>query len=70
MCLRGRIEPSVGEACPICSSTVERILEVAPGGAAKPARKHKDHSVQTGRQHPEAGTAALLEPLSSQKARR
>jgi len=41
ICMRGRIEPSVGEACPICFSTVERILEVAPGGATKPAASAK-----------------------------
>ncbi len=32
MCMRGIVQPVVGAVCPICSSTVERILEVTPGG--------------------------------------
>lgn len=39
MCMKGTIEPVVGAVCPICSSTVERILEVAPGGASAAAVK-------------------------------
>jgi hypothetical protein len=30
MCMRGVVQPVVGAVCPNCSSTVERILEVAP----------------------------------------
>jgi len=41
MCMRGTIQPVVGAVCPICSSTVERILEVVPGGGES-ARKGKD----------------------------
>jgi hypothetical protein len=36
MCMRGTIQPVVGAVCPTCSSTVERILEVASGGAPEP----------------------------------
>jgi hypothetical protein len=38
MCMTGTIQSVVGEVCPICSSTVERILEVAPGGVSNLAR--------------------------------
>jgi len=51
MCLRGRIQPVVGEVCPICSSTVERILEVAKAGALKPADKLNDCRMRMERQH-------------------
>jgi hypothetical protein len=67
--MRGRIEAAVGEVCPICSATVERILEVAPGGVYKPARKRKDCSVRVGQQYPEVGSALLLDFLNSRKAR-
>jgi len=39
MCMRGTIQRVVGAVCSICSSTVERILEVGPGGASEPAIK-------------------------------
>jgi hypothetical protein len=42
MCMTGRIQPVVGEVCSICSSTVERILKVTPGGAPNPTRKRRD----------------------------
>jgi hypothetical protein len=42
MCLRGTIQPAVGEVCPICSSTVERILEDAPDGAPQEADRPRD----------------------------
>jgi hypothetical protein len=29
ICMRGTVQPTVGQVCPICSSTVERILQVA-----------------------------------------
>jgi hypothetical protein len=69
MCLRGTVQPAIGEVCPICSSTVERILEVAPGGAPRLARKRKDCSIRVGTQHSEVGSAVLLDFLDSRKAR-
>jgi hypothetical protein len=49
MCMRGTVRPVVGEVCSICSSTVERILEVATGGAPRVARKRKDCCIRVGR---------------------
>jgi hypothetical protein len=46
MCMRGTIQPVIGAVCPICSSTVERILEVAPGGAPKPVCKRRDCTIR------------------------
>lgn len=38
MCMRATIRPVVGEVCPTCGSTVERILEIVTGGTPKPAQ--------------------------------
>jgi hypothetical protein len=67
--MRGKVRPVVGEVCPICSSTVVRILEVAPGGHAQPARKRKDCSIRLERQDPKQGSAVLLDFLNSRKVR-
>ena len=46
MCLKGTIQPTVGAVCPICTSTVERILEVlrrASSGIVKCTRNNGSH---------------------------
>ena len=69
MCMRGAVQPVVGAVCPICSSTVERILEVTPGGAPRISPKRKDCSIRLGQQDRGVGTAVLLDFLNSRKAR-
>jgi len=69
MCLRGVVQAVVGEVCPICSSTVERILEVAPGGAPKAARKRRDCSIRMEHQNSVVVSAVLLDFPGSRKAR-
>jgi hypothetical protein len=39
-CLKGTVQPVVGEVCSNCSSTVERILEVAPANKIRDCRMH------------------------------
>jgi hypothetical protein len=69
MCMRATIQPVIEEVCPICASTVERILEVAPGGVIKSARKHRDYPVRVGQQRGrEAEAGALVEVFTSRKA--
>ena len=51
MCMTGTIQPVVGEVCPICSSTVERILEDAPAGAPQPADRPRDCSMRAEDRH-------------------
>jgi hypothetical protein len=68
MCMRGTIQPVVGAVCPICSSTVERILEVAPGRASEPARKGKDCSNRVELQDLESDPAALECPANIKSA--
>jgi hypothetical protein len=68
MCMCGAIQPVVGAVCPICSSTVERILELAPGGASEPARKGKDCSNHVELQDLESVPAALECPASIKSA--
>jgi hypothetical protein len=69
MCMRGTVQPAVGEVCPICSSTVERILEVATGGAPRVARKRKDCSIRVGTGYSETGSGVLLDFLDSRRIR-
>jgi hypothetical protein len=69
MCMRGTVQPVVGEVCSICSSTVERILEVTTGGAPRVARKHKDCSIRVGTGHSETGSGVLLDFLDSRRVR-
>jgi hypothetical protein len=69
MCMRSTIQPMVGAVCPICSSTVERILEVALGGTPKPTRRRADCTIRmTGQEAGQARPGALLEFLNSRKA--
>jgi hypothetical protein len=37
-CLKGTVQPVVGEICTNCSSTVERVLEVAPADKLRDCR--------------------------------
>ncbi len=70
MCMRGAIQPVIGAVCPICSSTVERIMEVAPGGAPKPARKRGDCTIRVVRENAgQVSSGTLLDFLDSRKAR-
>jgi hypothetical protein len=69
MCMRGTVRPVVGEVCPICSSTVERILEVATGGAPRVAPKHKDCSIRVGNGDSESGSGVLLDFPDSRRGR-
>jgi hypothetical protein len=69
MCMRGNVKPVVGEVCPICSSTVERILEVTPGGTPKLARKRTDCSIRVEHQDSQISSAVLLDFSSSRKVR-
>jgi hypothetical protein len=69
MCMRGVVQPVVGAICPICSSTVERIFEVAPGGRFNPRPKRRDCSIRVDHHDSQAGSAVLLDFLSSQKVR-
>jgi hypothetical protein len=69
MCMRGKVESVVGAVCPICSSTVERVLHVAPGGATKPVRRRKNCLSGEGPQCPEASSGGLLDPRHSRKNR-
>jgi hypothetical protein len=70
MCMRGVVQSAVGAVCPICSSTVERILEVAPGGKPNPARRRsKDCSIRVEHQDSQTGSAVLLDFLNSRKVR-
>jgi len=59
MCMRGIVQPVVGAVCPICSSTVERILEVALEVKPRPARKRKDCSIRVEPQESELGSETL-----------
>jgi hypothetical protein len=45
MCLRAVIKPEVGAVCPICSSKVERILEIADGGRPHLGKKRGLHNI-------------------------
>jgi hypothetical protein len=69
MCMRGTVKPVVGEVCPICSSTVERILEVTPGGTPKLARKRKDCSIRVEHHESHFASAVLLDFPDSRKVR-
>jgi hypothetical protein len=68
MCMRGIVQPVIGAICPICSGTVERILEVAPGGKPTPARKRKNCSIRAELQDSQS-SAVLLDFPNSRKAR-
>ena len=68
MCMRGTIQPVVGAVCPACSSTMDRILKVAPGGASGPARKGKDRSNRVELQDLESDPAALECPANIKSA--
>jgi hypothetical protein len=69
MCMRSAIQPVVGEVCPVCSSTVERILEVVSGGVTRPARQRRDKLIRVAHQDPrELGTRVLLDFLNSRRA--
>ena len=68
MCMRGIVQPVVGAVCPICSSTVERILEVAPGGSPKLARKWKNCSIRAEHRDSQS-SAVLLDFPNSRKVR-
>ena len=69
MCMRATIRPLIGEVCPTCGSTVERILEVVPGGVTRAAHKQRNYPVRVGRQGGrEAGAGALVEFFASRKA--
>lgn len=48
MCMRGTVAAEVGNTCPICSSTVERILEVTSGGSPKFSPRHREYSIRVG----------------------
>jgi hypothetical protein len=68
VCMRGVVQATVGAVCPICSSTVERILEIAPGGKPEPARKRSKHcSIRMEEQDSQAGSAVLLDLFNSRK---
>jgi len=69
MCMRGTVQPVVGEVCPICSSTVERILEVATGGKPRVSLKRKDCSIRVGTGYSKAGSGVLLDFLDSRRVR-
>jgi hypothetical protein len=70
MCMRGIVQPVVGAVCPICSSTVERILEVAPGGKfPNPPRKSKDCWLRVEHQDSQVGFAVSLDFPTSRKVR-
>jgi hypothetical protein len=70
MCMRGTIQPAIGAVCPICSSTVERILEVTPGGSPKLARKRGDCTIRVVREDAgQVSSGMLLDFLDSRKAR-
>jgi hypothetical protein len=70
MCMRGTIQPVIGAVCPICSSTVERILEVASGGTPKPARKRRDCTIRVvSKDAGRVSSGMLLDFLDSRKAR-
>jgi hypothetical protein len=66
MCMRGEVSAEVGSVCPICGSTVERILEVADGGAPKFTRHRSGCSIRLGAARTKAGGTVLLDFTGSQ----
>lgn len=60
MCMRSTIEPVVGEVCPTCASTVERVMEVVRGGASLPAGKRGGKLIRTGEQQVQGGNRGLV----------
>ena len=66
MCMRGTIEPVVGAVCSICSSTVERILEITPGGKPKLGHAPVNGPIRVERKKP--ATGVLLDFWNSREA--
>jgi len=66
MCMRGEVHAELGSVCPVCSSTVERILEVADGGSPKFIPRHRDCSIRVGAARLEK-QAVVLSFQASQK---
>jgi len=62
-------EKVVGEVCPTCASTVERVMEVVRGGASLPARKRGQKLIRTGEQQVQGENRGLvLDFLASRRA--
>ncbi len=70
MCMRGEVRAEVGYVCPICSSTVERILEITPGGTPKLGRRGKGCLIRMGEVRKSTDThGTLLDFTDSQRIR-
>lgn len=69
MCMRGEVQAVVGSVCPICSSTVERVFEVTPGGKPSFARWRKECSIRVADARQQTNEAVLLEFRGSRKVR-
>ena len=69
MCMRWKIQPVVGTVCKICSSTVERVLEVVSGGATQPLRERQSSLIRTSAQKVQGRDRGLvLDFLDSRRA--
>jgi hypothetical protein len=66
MCMRGEVQAETGSVCPICASTVERILEVADGDSPKFTRRRNACSIRVGAARTNTGKAVLLDFTTSQ----
>ncbi len=67
MCMRGVVRAELGATCPVCSSTVERILEVTEGGTPKFTRQRRECSIRVGAARQEERQAVLLNFRASQR---
>ncbi len=69
MCMRSIIKPVIGTVCKICSSTVERVLEVISGGTTQPLRERQSSLIRTSSQKVQGGNRGLvLDFLDSRRA--
>jgi len=70
MCMRGAVEDKIGASCPVCSSVVERILEVEQGGAPRLGRRRREVSIRVGEARQQAQRADSAVLLDFQDSRR
>lgn len=69
MCMRGIIEPVLGAECPVCSSTVERIMEMVPGGTPKVGKFPGSNLVRVGAEKEKKQRAIVLDFWNPREAK-
>lgn len=68
MCMRSTIEPVIGAVCPVCSATVERVLELVQGGAPRFLKQTGQSLIRVGGEKQKKQQGILLDFLISREA--